>query len=341
MAAEIGGETVQAWSSDVALHDAPEAWPTAFCLPAARNGVALAVPLPVAPAWRTGAEANVAMTSSWWGGDDQLSLVEPGLRWPRPRRRRLGQPEPQAPGRALCFTGGVDSFFSLLSSGHAPTHLLFVVGYDVDLDDAERVSASVAAVRDVAAELGVAALIVSTDLRTHPNFASISWEHTHGAALATIGHLLHRTIGALVIPPSYAASRLVPWGSRPDLDANWGVPGRLDVVHGDASGRRIDRLRAIASHPLVHRHLRVCWHNVAGTLNCGVCEKCVRTMVMLAGADQLQHCATFPDRAALPGALDRIPRLDEHIVPVWTDLVDLGLRADERASFQALLTRST
>ena len=69
--------------------------------------------------------------------------------------------------------------------------------------------------------------MVRSDLRSHPGFASVSWEDTHGAALAAVGHALHRTIGTLVIPPSYAASRLVPWGSRPDLDPRWSVPGRL------------------------------------------------------------------------------------------------------------------
>ncbi len=215
-----------------------------------------------------------------------------------------------------------------------------MVGYDVDLDDGPRVGQVTADVEAIAAATGTRPLIVRTDLRTHPQFASISWEHTHGAALATIGHLVHPSIGTMVIPPSYTTARLIPWGSRPDLDPRWSVPGRLRVEHGNASGRRLDRVFAIAADPLVHRHLRVCWRNVDETLNCGRCEKCVRTMVMLAGADQLQHCRTFPDRADLPAVLDELDTVGAHHVLMWSDLTALDLRPDERRAVVALLGRS-
>ncbi|MGI8756518.1 MAG: hypothetical protein ACR2MB_11780, partial [Acidimicrobiales bacterium] len=93
-------------------------------------------------------------------------------------------------------------------------------------------------------------------------------------------------------------------------------------------------------HPLVHRHLRVCWRNVDGLTNCGRCEKCVRTMVMFAGADQLQHCATFPDRAGLPRALDDLDALGSGLIPMWADLAHLRLHRDERTAVDALLARS-
>ncbi|MFM8237838.1 MAG: hypothetical protein ACKOBG_08800, partial [Actinomycetota bacterium] len=183
-------------------------------------------------------------------------------------------------------------------------------------------------------------IVVTTDLRSHPMFASVSWEHTHGAALATIAHLLHPTIGNLVIPPSYAWGRLIPWGSRPDLDPRWSVPNQTTIIHGDASIRRLDRVMAISTHPLVHEHLRVCWRNVTDTLNCGQCEKCLRTMMMLAAADQLQHCRTFPERALLPSILDNLERIDPHHLKAWSDFPDLRLRPAERTSLDALLARS-
>ena len=167
-------------------------------------------------------------------------------------------------------------FRSLLGGAVRPTHLVFVAGYDVELGDDERLAAMRTSLDAVAAGVGAVPAVVSTDLRTHPAFAAVAWQHTHGAALATIGHLMHPTIGTVTISPSYGEGRLIPWGSRPDLDPRWSVPGRTIVRHGDASGIRRDRIFAIGAHPLVHEHLRVCWQNVAGTLNCGRCEKCLQ-----------------------------------------------------------------
>lgn len=324
---------------DLDLDGVAEVWGTALCLPAARAGAALVLPGPVDPSWRAGAEANVAQAAAWWGGRPDLALVTPATSASATEPGGGRSPGP-APGRALCFTGGVDSFYSLLVGDHRPTHLLFVAGFDIEAGDEGRMGEVRAALDDVAGALGVRATVVRSDLRTHPCFATVSWEHTHGAALAAVGHALHLSIGTLVIPPSYAESRLVPWGSRPDLDPRWSVPGRLEVVHGDASGRRVDRVLAIAAHPLVHRHLRVCWQNVDGALNCGRCEKCVRTMVMLAGADQLQHCETFPDRGDLPGLVSGLPALAPGHLEMWSDLVELTLRPDERVALDRLLARS-
>lgn len=331
---DLAGDPVTV-SCDLGVDSVPEAWGTALALPAARAGAVVDVGGPTADAWRRGVAANVATTATWWGGAATDPIHRTGDDHPQPTRAAGA-----ATGVAMCFTGGVDSFFSLLAGAHRPTHLLFVVGFDVPLGDDVRIGRVLETLADVAAATDTLPLVVRTDLRDHPAFASISWEHTHGAAIAAVAHLLHRSIGRVVIPPSYAAERLIPWGSRPDLDPNWSVPGRLVVEHGDASGRRLDRLRAIADEPLVQRHLRVCWHNVAGTLNCGRCEKCVRTMVMLAGLGVLERCETFPDRSTLVAALDDVDALPTGLAGVWRDLAALPLHPDEARAYEALIERS-
>ena len=91
------------------LDGVAEAWGTALCLAAARAGAALALPGPVDPRWRSGAAANVAQAAAWWGGRADLELL------PAEDRPPTTEPGDEAPGRGLCFTGGVDSFFSLLA----------------------------------------------------------------------------------------------------------------------------------------------------------------------------------------------------------------------------------
>ena len=91
----------------------------------------------------------------------------------------------------------------------------------------------------------------------------------------------------------------------------------------------------------MHRHLRVCWQNVGTDLNCGRCEKCVRTMAMLAGAGVLDRCETFPDRVDLPDRIGQLGSVPSGIVPLWEDLLDSGLDPGEVEAIAALLERSS
>ncbi len=340
----VDGEELFVRAPGHQLADVAEAWATLLCIPAARTGTTIELPAPVDTDWLTGAQANVAEMAGWWGGDDAVDL-----RVPRPslaaqvrsavsRRRATPDPEPAA-GRALCFTGGVDSFFSLLAGGHEPTHLLFVHGYDIDLDDHDRREAASRAIRAVAAARDLVPLEVETNLRHHHCFAQASWEHTHGAALVCIAMLLPTELGTLMIPPSYAHGRLIPWGSHPDLDARWSLPGRLTVEHGDAVPFRRERLRMVATDPLVHAHLRVCWAHLDAGINCGRCEKCVRTMIDLEYLGQRAQVATFPQDRDLPELIDAMDPPPASIQPMWRDLRDLPLRPEVVAALDRMMVR--
>lgn len=69
-----------------------------------------------------------------------------------------------------------------------------------------------------------------------------------------------------------------------ELDRCWSS-GAVTVATGSPGVPRLEKVAAIANEPLVHSHLRVCRENRSAALNCGECEKCVRTQVQLAVAD--------------------------------------------------------
>jgi hypothetical protein len=338
--AVIDGEEVWVRAPGHQLSDSPEAWATMLAIPAARTRSTVDLPAAVDPTWLAGAQANVAQMAAWWGGDAAVDLHQPARSLRASVRGALARRPPRSTGRALCFTGGVDSFFSLLAGDHDPTHLLFVHGYDLPLEDHERRADASRSIQAVAAALGLVPVEVETNLRHHHCFAQASWEHTHGAALVAIALLLRAEIGALVIPPSYATSRLIPWGSHPELDERWSVPGQLAVEHGDAGPFRRERLRAVADDPLVHAHLRVCWAHLQPGTNCGRCEKCVRTMVDLEYLGRRDEVVTFPAEPDLPELVDGLPTLPASIVPMWRDLRDLPLRPEVTAALNRVLDRS-
>lgn len=306
--------------------DRVEAVLTAFVPAALAAGAQLATDRPVDPGWLEGVGRASALMASWWAHAPTAPIRAPAGVAAAAKSERAG-------GVGLCFTGGVDSFWALLRGGHHPSHLVYVIGYDVDRRDVERVRGQVAAVRAVAADRGLSPIVARTDLRQHHQAAAVGWERLHGAALAAVGHLLADVIGRLVIPPSYARGRLIPWGSRPDLDPHWSLPGVVDVEHSATDLPRLRRVQAIGPDPLVHQHLRVCWEHLTNDANCGRCEKCVRTMVMLATVDQLRRCRTFPDDTAdLPELIRAVAPLPKEHVGKWRDVLAEPLPDDVRAA---------
>ena len=199
-------------------------------------------------------------------------------------------------GLACFFSGGVDSFYSVLSIPQI-THLIFVSGFDIDVDDTALIDTALQPVRHAAEELGKTLVEVRTNLRRFSNDRSDWGTRYHGAALATVAHLLTRHIDRVVIPASFTTAQLFPWGSHPDLDPLWSSSS-LSVLHHGCDTSRTDKIAALTDSPIAMRYLRVCWENRNGSYNCGKCEKCLRTMVSLEAAGGLLRCATLPDKVS-------------------------------------------
>ncbi|HEY4377542.1 MAG TPA: hypothetical protein VGM93_10300 [Acidimicrobiales bacterium] len=331
MSFDVDGTPVRFEADGFPLSTRPEVAATAFAVPAAEQRARLAVAEPVDPAWRTGVGDALALMAPWWGAADTFELDAPDGAAPQP----VG-----ATGVGQCFTAGVDSFWSLLHGDRPLTHLVTVFGFDTDLGDHERIAQTTAAVTAVAEAKGLVPLFVRTDLRQHPHFAATSWEHTHGAALAAVGLALSGTIGTLVIPPSYAAHRLVPWGSRPDLDPLWSMPGTLVVSPEGAVLTRRQRIAAIAAEPLVHQHLQVCWEHIGPGANCGRCEKCLCTQTLFSATPHLADLDAFPDRDQLESRIDALGGLRPGLSVLWADVVDDLAPVTLQEAVQRLLRRS-
>jgi hypothetical protein len=202
-----------------------------------------------------------------------------------------------APGRiATFFSGGMDSFFTLLKHREEITDLIFIHGFDISLGDTglrENVSGHL---QEVAAHFDVGLIEVETNLRDF--FSDIPWGISHGAGLATVGHLLSSEFSKLYIPSSYSYGELFPWGSHPLLDPLWSSD-RLAFIHDGCEATRNDKARLISKSDIALQHLRVCWENPNSAYNCGVCEKCVRTMINLEVNGALERCDTF-ERSLTP-----------------------------------------
>ncbi|WP_231939642.1 hypothetical protein [Brevibacterium siliguriense] len=190
-----------------------------------------------------------------------------------------------------CFTGGVDSFDTLIRNESDIDALVYMHGFDIPLSRTDVREPTSAHLREVASFTGKQLIEGSTNIRRFLNRAGKWPTLTHGAALSSIGHLLSGQFGRQMIPASHTYSDTFAWGSHPLLDHLWSS-NRLSIVHDGAGSTRVDKTKRVAKYPAAKEHLRVCWQNT-GKYNCGVCDKCVRTMVALSLSGDLPEFKTF------------------------------------------------
>jgi len=65
-----------------------------------------------------------------------------------------------------------------------------------------------------------------------------------------------------------------------DLDPLWSSEG-LEYIHDGVETTRVEKAALVASNDSALNTLRVCMAVPEGEINCGKCEKCVRTMICL------------------------------------------------------------
>ena len=219
---------------------------------------------------------------------DRLKPVTIRARRARPSRRRPG-------GIGCFFTGGVDSFHTVLTLREQLTHLVFVHGFDVPLEGMPALRAEVTErVRQIAAELDLPLIEVETNVHDFSDTRHSPWGTTYiGAGLAGVAHLLAGEPGEQVISATHAYADLFPYGMHPLTDRLLSSSRRTLRHHGCEDDRVVKTI-ICAQSPVAMRHLRVCWENRDGTYNCGTCKKCLRTMIALRIAGALERCETLP-----------------------------------------------
>jgi hypothetical protein len=262
----------------------------ALLLPAMAFGEDLVIEAPVSPRLRRSARTVMDIYSAWWGH--------------RHRRVKVHFPVAAPPaggaGRdavGLFFSAGVDSFYSLLKdielsalADQPPvTYLLHAnfkrrhsPAHDRLLDRLGR----------VADETGRTLVVIETNVRSLTGRAT-HWIYFHGAALGSVGLALQGLLGRCLIAASDNYSYLPPLGSHPLIDHLWSTES-LELVHDGAEATRTDKIAGqIARSALALESLMVCWRSQPDE-NCGVCDKCLRTMASLEMAGCLDQCTTFP-----------------------------------------------
>jgi len=260
----------------------------------------------------------------------------------RSRRRWLrGRGEPTKGRTAMFFSLGVDSFHTLYECPDVDT-LICVHGFDVDIANHSLFEFVERDVRLVGEALGKRSIIIRTNLRSHPLYVNTNWLNWCGAAMASIAHMLPDEYTKVMIASSFSKSDLRPSGSQWFLDQLWSSV-RLKVAHHGESFERSDKIRLIRGDRIVQKYLRVCWtlsDSNGANLNCGKCEKCVRTLVALLNGEKFVELECFPPEIGIVASLDALECLPEHAILYYKEMYAAGLPNGVAQSVLKLIDRS-
>lgn len=216
---------------------------------------------------------------------------------------------------ALFMSGGIDSLAALRLSqlNYPKTHpgairdCLLVHGFDIG-GVVERgmkyhvFDRAKAAISHLVKDANVNLIPVYTNIRHLCDNRDLWLEKFFGAVLAAVAHAFDSRLNMVFIASSYDITHLHPCGSHPLLDPVYSSYN-LRIVHRDLALSRMEKLQIVASWDAAFQHLRVCLANVPDRLNCGKCEKCVRTMLEFLAINKLHKTAAFEKNDVLPELL--------------------------------------
>jgi hypothetical protein len=297
----------------------------------------------VCPRLRDGLRGAVALLARWSRSDRRAPAIEAtnGFR-PYARRR----------DRAAQFlTAGVDSTHMLRVNrayypGDHPASFRDAV-YAVRLAFLEKDPSPRAldlaarqrrAVEAVCRASGLELVCVDSNFRLLETDVWLAGAQDHAALLAAAAHSLATRVGTVSLASSYDVASTHGWGTDPSLDPLYSSSG-VEIRHEGFGPSRLEKIAAIADWPAARENLIVCFEGPVspGKLNCGRCEKCLRTMTALLVLGVLDEFAAFSGERVTPEKIDAmslgyVPKnFEGYWAPLLPELSRRGERATERA----------
>ena len=325
---EVYFETVEPFADSLTCN--PHAFLVGCAIPAMHYGEKrVFIDTEICPELRVGLETAMGWLRHWFYEPEQeLVRIE--------AKTRSALPHPRTPERAgFFFSGGIDSYATLRANQlnfprEHPWSLrdaLVVFGLEIDIPQAFQFVADM--LQEVAQEAGLTLVPVYTNLylnyreedaKNHFNF----WKYEHqGAVLAAIAHAFARRLTVVSIASGDDIPNIYPYGTHPLLDPNYSSID-LRIRHDGIAHSRLEKTKLVAEWDLALQHLRVCnqfrryW---PGRLNCGRCEKCVRTMLALVALGSLERTDAFPENDLTEEVVLSAVHIDYDVVHFYRELV--------------------
>ena len=191
----------------------------------------------------------------------------------------------------LFFSGGADSLHSLYQNKDKITDLIYIRGNDIPLSQtaySKRVMPHIAAVAD---HFEKNLIVVDTNVRTLLDDYVTYGKWGFSPILSVVGLSLYPVFKSLMASFNFLPGFGIESGTL--LLPLWNNPV-LSFQLVDSLVSRVDKIAFLADSEIARNHLRVCYRQPETRLNCGQCEKCIRTMLALEAYGVLGQFETFP-----------------------------------------------
>lgn len=233
-----------------------------------------------------------------------------------PRIEAEGPSIPVSPhkerGVGCLLSGGIDSLAMLRANrlmypANHPNyieHCIVVYGFDMGTGDAwtrhlEALERTVDCLSEVAQDAKAKLIPVYTNVKSLNDDLNFWMFRFHGAVLAAVAHALAPILRSACIAGTFDTKHLTPGGSHPLIDPNY-TSADLRIEHVGIRYSRFAKTQMVAEWETALNNIRVCTQIYSAlkasshAMNCGKCEKCIRTMTALVALGKLSNCRAFP-----------------------------------------------
>jgi len=276
----------------------------------------------VSPELQDGLNAIMSLFKHWYGLARDVVRIEAKTISTRPSLRT-------AERAGAFFTGGIDSLATLRTNRLAfpPSHPGSIkdgiIVYGLEMDRPEAFDHVWNCVAKVAEDAKITLIPVYTNIRYLHDDWTFWYDAYMGAALAAVAHALIKRLTIVSIASDYDIPNLRPHGSHPLVEPNFSSYD-LRIKYDGITLSRLAKTRLVADWQVALQNIRVCnktEYYRPGMLNCGQCEKCIRTMLALLASDALKKTGAFPQTDVSEGLVRANVRLNDRIAPFYEELI--------------------
>lgn len=235
------------------------------------------------------------------------------------------------PTSGAMFSGGLDSLATLQNNrrsfGHEDNDYFrygVVLSAGFDAFEIAPGTAYWSQLEEIAKSADLELIPVKTNVRTLQPADHFFLTYLFGPLLASLGHFLAGGLTRVAIGSAGTLDREVLHGSHPDVDPLFSS-GALTVIHDLDTTTRLEKSRSIADWPAVPGKLRVCLRPPQpgqASINCGECEKCVRTMLTFLALNRLDEMELFEPREIDPEFIRTHVILSQTTLPYYAEIAD-------------------
>ena len=252
----------------------------------------------ICPELRDGLMTALMWLRHWFYPPDRnLPTIEAKAQTFVPQRTTVGR-------AGLLFSGGIDSLSVLrwnrlhVPAGHPASFKDGVLLFGLQGEDAQMCRDIEAQLSVIAEDAGIALVPITTNL-VQSLGRGVEWAtNWQGSVLAAAPHTLAGRLTEASISSGRYIQNLVPFGTHPVLDPNYSSRD-LRIRHEGITLSRFAKTKLLVEWDTALQNLRVCntipfgKKTEQGLLNCGKCEKCIRTMLALVAVGALERTRAF------------------------------------------------